>query len=80
MNALGADSRYAQLHVVGYLATGRAAAFGGDEDNTVGTAGTVDSGCRGVFQNFDRGDVGRVDVVDGVIQRERAVRSVCLQA
>ena len=34
--------------------------LGGHEDDTVGTAATVDGGCRGVLQNVDRLDVAGV--------------------
>ena len=57
---------------------GRCVAFtglGGDDDHTVGTARTVDSGCRGILQHVDRGDVlrshsGQV-ALDAIHQDER---------
>ena len=42
-----------------------AAAFlGGDDDDAVGCAGSVDGRCRGVFQDGDVLDVGRVETGD----------------
>ena len=36
--------------------------LGGDDNHTVGTAATVDSGGRGILQDVHRLDVGRIDV------------------
>ena len=44
--------------------------LGGDQDNTVGTVRTVDSGSRGVLQDFHRLDIVGVDIV----QRTTALR------
>ena len=54
-----------EAHVAVVAHLGRralAALHGGDDDHAVGTARTVDGGCRGVLQDVHRLDVGGVDV------------------
>ena len=38
--------------------------FGGDEHDTIGGAGAIESGCCGAFQDFHGCDVIRVDVAE----------------
>ena len=46
-----------------YLYLAFLAAFGGDDDNAVGSAATVDRGRSGIFQDLDRFDVVAVEFV-----------------
>ena len=49
--------------------------LGGDDDDTVGTTGTVDGGCRGILQHIDRSDVfgsnGRKRTFNAIDENER---------
>ena len=47
--------------VVAELGFARLTVLGGNQYDTVSTLGTIDSGGRGVLQDFHRDDVGRVD-------------------
>ena len=50
--------------------------LGGNHHYTVGTTRTVDSGGRGVFQNFHRLDVGGVDVVHVAIGEGETINNI----
>ena len=57
------DTPEAHITIIGHLG-GRTLSTldGGDDDHTVGTTGTVDSGGRGILQDIHRLDVGGVDI------------------
>ena len=55
---------YPIVTVVGYLDTSLATGFGGDQDHTIGGAGSVDGSGGSIFQHVDRFNVGGVQCVD----------------
>ena len=72
----------ADIAVIGHLGRSALATLdGGDDDHTVGTTGTVDSGGRGILQDIHRLDIGGVDIRklthegDSVEHDQRVVRS-----
>ena len=55
---------YSEIHVVFYVYLSLFGILGGNKDNTVGTAGTVD-GCRGcILEHVDAFDIVGWDVIN----------------
>ena len=55
---------YSEIHVVFYVYLSLFGILGGNQDNTVGTAGTVD-GCRGcILEHVDAFDIVGWDVIN----------------
>ena len=76
------DTPEAHITIIGHFGGSALSTLdGGDDDYTVGTTGTVDSGSRGILQDIHRLDVGGVDVRKGthegdtIEHDQRVVRS-----